>query len=88
MEQPSEKQPPQLNPILRALYIPAKTQYEADDLLDGGDILEAIAPYCETSREWLFTQLQEIGFKSINVQNTLYWLIKYNLSAVVEKPGG
>ena len=72
------KEPKELAEILNLLYHPAETACEADDLLDGTEIMEAITPYCETSREFLFKTLVEQGFRTTTIENTLYWLIHYN----------
>lgn len=72
------KQPEELAQILLMLYQPCRTAAESDDMLEGFEIFEAIAAYCETEREFLFTTLINLGFLTITIENTLYWLVKYN----------
>jgi len=72
------KQPDELEQILLKLYMPCPTAAESDDMLEGFEIFEAIAAYCETEREFLFTTLINLGFLTITIENTLYWLVKYN----------
>jgi hypothetical protein len=70
--------PEELKEILSVLYKPAISMRDADELLAGYEVMEAVTPYCTPSREFLFTTLREIGFKTTNVDNILYWMVRFN----------
>ena len=73
-----KKEPEELKEILLMLYQPCETAEECDDMLEGYEVFEAVSPYCETSREFLFNTLVQMGFVSRTLENNLYWLVKFN----------
>lgn len=72
------KEPDELAEILAMLYTPAANVVEAEELLDGTEIMEAVSMHCDTSREFLFRTLVDQGFRTTTIENTLYWLINFN----------
>lgn len=71
-------EPKELAEILTMLYTPATNVMEAEELLDGTEIMEAVSIHCTTSREFLFRTLVDQGFTTVTIENTLYWLINFN----------
>jgi hypothetical protein len=68
-------EPEELKQVLNALYKPSQNIQLADELLAGYEIMQAVTPYCTPSKEFLFKTLMEQGFKTTNIDNTLYWLV-------------
>ncbi|GEM_PF-5016316 len=74
----NKKEPEELVEIINMLYSPASNVMEAEELLDGAEIMEAVSLHCDTSREFLFRTLVDQGFRTTTIENTLYWLINFN----------
>ncbi len=77
-EEEKGSQPNELPTIIQQIFSPATSVGDSDDLLAGYELMEAVSPHCETSREFLFTTMINLGFKTITIHGELYWLVKNN----------
>jgi hypothetical protein len=67
--------------IITALYSPANNIQSANATLPGYEIVEAITEHITIDpkdRKEIFSAMRDLGFKSVNIENTLYWLVMYN----------
>lgn len=70
--------PANLEEVISGLFRPADNIREADELLSGLDLLDTVLQHCDVSKEDLFNQMIEMGFKTKSIDNQLYWLVNNN----------
>lgn len=76
-DQPANDAPSIVSDILNALFAPALSIQDADELLTTTDIMQSVSQNCDTSKSVVFLALKDAGFRSESIDNTLYWLTKY-----------
>lgn len=67
-----------LSNVLLQLYAPAITPHQAEEMLTTTEIMEALNEFITPNKKQLFYCLTNLGFKSVNISNTLYWLVNFN----------
>lgn len=77
-EEKKEKKDTFLSDVLLQLYNPAISMADADDYLTATEIIEALSEFITPDKKKLFNCLTNLGFRSVNINNTLYWLVNFN----------
>jgi len=67
--------PANLEEVITGLFLPAENIHDADELLSGLDLFDAVLQHCDVSKEDLFAKMVELCFKSKSIDNQLYWLV-------------
>lgn len=57
------------------VYSPAQSSAQADEIVPTVDIFHTLAPICNFTKDALFIALKELGFKSMILEGTIYWLV-------------